>query len=251
VDLKESALNYREAVVQRLRVLKPCTVLDAGTGAGIMTKALSSGLDSFVVSIDANKRVFSNVCNMVDRHRVDFVTCDFAHLPFEESVFCCVVCDLVISTSREWKPFLIYAEFNRALRAGSSLFITDYYPEKSPRTKEARLAAETSRLCRTVSRIKGVDVQKSVPPESSVKQLRKAGFTIIRKEKIKANEAQEWKRRVMEEYFNGMQTEISGLNDSKLKTGFMKRLKQLKSEIDSKGRIRWGWGANYLIEATK
>lgn len=249
--MKGRKLNYREVLVQRLRALKPCIILDAGTGAGAMTKALSNGLGSSVVSIDSNKRVFPYLFQKVNKRRVHFVACDFAHLPFAENVFCCVVCDLVISTSREWKPFSIYPEFRRVLNIASSLFITDYYPEKSPKTKEALLATETSRLLTTVSKAIGVEVQKSVSPESSVKQLRKAGFTTIRMERIKANEAQEWRKRVFEEYSNGLQKTISGLKDFRLKTRFTKRLKKLKSEIENRGRIRWGWGANYLVQATK
>jgi len=81
--------------------------------------------------------------------------------------------------------------------------------------------------------------------------LRKAGFTTIKKETIKANEAQDWKRRVFEEYFNNMQKMISSLRDSNLRKGFIRKLLQLKIEIEGGGRIRWGWGANYLVEATK
>ena len=216
-----------------------------------MTKALGHGLKSFIVSIDVNKRVFPHILQKVDRKRVDFLACDFAHLPFKESVFCAIVCDLAISTSRNWEPFSTYAEFKRTVRTESSVFITDYFPEKSPRTKEALLAAKTSSLYRTVSRAKGIEVQKSVPPESSVRQLRKTGFATIRKEKIKANETQEWKKRVLEEYCRGMQTEISDLTNFKLKTKFMKKLTELKRETDGGRRILWGWGANYLITATK
>lgn len=247
----ESKLNYRAALVQRLRPLRQGIVLDAGTGAGVMTKALSSSLGSFVVSIDADKRVFSYVFEKIDKNMVYFVACGFAHLPFRDSVFYGVVCDLVISTSREWKPSPIYAEFKRALKTGSSLFIVDYYPERSPRTKGALLANETTGLYRAVSRAKGSELQQDVPPKRSVMQLRKAGFTTVKKEKIEANESQEWKKSVFDEYFNGMQMEISSLSDSDLKTRYMKRLKQLQSEIYGNGRIRWDWGANYLIEATK
>lgn len=249
--MKDRKLNYREALVRRLRVLKPYIVLDAGTGAGVMTKALSNGLDSSVVSIDVNRRVFPPFFGKTNKDRVHFVACDFAHLPFREKVFCYVVCDLVISTSRVWKPLSTYMEFGRVLKTESSLFVTDFYPEKSPRTKEALLAAETSRLGRVILKAKGLEAQKSVSPESSVRQLRKAGFTTTKKERINANETQEWKRRVFEEYFNGMQKAISNLQDSNLKARLAKRLKKLKSEIENHGRIRWGWAANYLIEATK
>lgn len=243
--------NYREVVARRLGASKASAVLDAGTGAGAMTKVLSNVSGMSVVSIDANGEVFPPVVEKIGSRRVAFLACDFAHLPFKENVYSGVVCDLVISTSRDWEPLSIFTEFKRVLRNGTSLYITDYYPEKSSVTREAQLAKETSGLYRDVSRAKGVEIQKNVAPESSAKHLRKVGFSAIRKEKIKANETEEWKRRVFEEYFNGTQSEISGLCDSALKARFVKRLKRLKSEIDRNGRIRWDWGVNYLIEATK
>jgi len=248
--LKEG-LNYREEIVQRLKALKAGTVLDAGTGAGTMTQALTIGLDLKIVSIDINKRVFTQVSGKVEKKRVDFLACDFAHLPFRENVFVGVVCDLVISTSKEWKPSRIYAEFKRTLRPRSSLFITDYYPERSSTTKEALLASKTSNLYKKVMKAKGTMPKKSVPPRSTDKQLRKAGFATVEIRKIKANEPQEWKRRVFEEYDRNMKVEISNLDDLKLQTDYMKRLEELKSKIGSNGRINWAWGVNYLVQATK
>ena len=244
-------MNYREALVRRLKALKPSIMLDAGTGAGVMTKALSDGLESSVVSIDADTQVFPYVFEKVDRGRVYFVACDFAHLPFRESVFSGVVCDLVISTSREWKPLPIYEEFKRALTMGSPLFVVDYYPEKSARTTGAMLANEATGLYMAVSEAKGLELLQNVPPKRSVRQLMKVGFTTVKEERIEVNESQEWKRRVFKEYINNMQMEISSLGDSGSKTRFMERLRWLESEIDRDGRIRWDWGANYLIEATK
>jgi ubiquinone/menaquinone biosynthesis C-methylase UbiE len=216
-----------------------------------VTKALSNGLGLSIVSIDTNKRVFPCLLDKVDRDRVDFVACDFSSLPFRKDTFCAVICDLAISTSRGWKPFPIYTEFKRALMPRSSLFITDYYPEKSPTTKEALLAAQTSKLYRMVLEAKGTSSQKGVPPQSTVRQLRKAGFATVKKKRIEANEAQEWKKRVFEEYYNGMKAEISNLSGLKLEAKYMKKLEELKKEIDSNGRINWAWGANYLIQATK
>ncbi len=42
--LKESKLNYREALVRRLRDLKTVVILDAGTSAGVMTRTLVNSL---------------------------------------------------------------------------------------------------------------------------------------------------------------------------------------------------------------
>lgn len=98
---------------------------------------------------------------------------------------------------------------------------------------------------------KGTPSQKDVPPQSTVRQLRKVGFATVKKKRIEANEAQEWKKRVFEEYYNGMKAEISNLSDLNLETEYMKKLEELKKEIDSNGRINWAWSVNYLIQATK
>lgn len=249
--MKGGLINYREALVGRLRVLKSCFVLDAGTGAGNLTKALSDGLDLSVVSIDMNKRVFPHVFERVDRKRVEFVTCSFTHLPFKQDGFCAIVCDLAISTSSDWKPFSIYGEFRRVLKHGSSLYITDYFPERSPRTKEALLAVETSRLLRTILKTKGVKLKRGFSPQSTVRQLKRTGFVIVKREKIKANEGQAWKKRVLEEYYNGMKMEISTLSKPNLQVKYMKKLEELKREIENEREICWGWGVNYVIQAQK
>ncbi|UCD43804.1 MAG: class I SAM-dependent methyltransferase [Candidatus Bathyarchaeota archaeon] len=247
----EGNLNYREALAGRLKALRSGTVLDAGTGAGVMTKVLSDSLESYVVSIDVDTQVFPHVFKKVDRGRVYFVACDFTHLPFREGILDGVVCDLVISTSGEWKPLPIYGEFRRALATGSSLYVVDYYPENSPRTLGAKLANESTRLFRCVAEATRLELVQNVPPRRSIDQLMKVGFTAVREERIEAKEAEEWKRSVFTEYTNNMRMLISSLGDSGLETKFMERLMRLKSEVDKDGRITWDWGVNYLIEATK
>lgn len=143
--MKRANVNYREVLVKRLAVLKSCYILDAGTGAGAMTKVLSDHLNVSIVSVD-DRRVFPYVYEKVDGKKVEFVACDFANLPFEEGAFCCNVCDLVISTSEDWQRIPILKEFKRVLRTKFSLYVTDYYPEKVSRSKEEMLASETWKL---------------------------------------------------------------------------------------------------------
>jgi ubiquinone/menaquinone biosynthesis C-methylase UbiE len=134
--LKETRINYREALAKKLTNLESCYILDAGTGAGSMTKVLSDNLNAPIINIDLNKQVFHYVYEKVDRQKVSFVACDFANLPFKEDTFCSIICDLVISTSENWQPLQILKEFKRTLKAKSKLYITDYHPKEEPKNMQ-------------------------------------------------------------------------------------------------------------------
>jgi len=238
-------------LAKRLSNLESCFVLDAGTGAGNMTKVLTDRLSVYVVSADFNRRVFRTVRGRVDRKKVDFIACDFASLPFKDESFRCIICDLVISTSENWRALPIYVEFRRTLRTEDILYITDYYPDGASRNREEKLAAETWKLYRDVSKTRGLKLRGDFPPEQTVKDLEKAGLTNLRKERMTANESARWRKRVFAEYYDGMRRMISGLSDSKLRTRFCNKLETLKKNIVAGREVHWGWGVNYLIEAQK
>ena len=249
--LKQRETNYREVLTRRLSNLESCFVLDAGTGAGSMTKILTEHLNVHVVSADANRHVFPSVRGTVDKGKVDFVVCDFASLPFIDESLCCIVCDLVISTSENWRPLPVYTEFKRTLRLKGILCITDYYPESTPQNVEEKLATETWKLYREVSKALGARLRRNFPPEKTIEELKKAELRNVRKERMIANEGAQWKKRVFAEYYRNMKNAISGLSNPKLKTKFFSKLETLRKNIVRDGEIHWAWGANYLIEAQK
>lgn len=249
--LKQRETNYREVLTKRSSNLESCFVLDAGTGAGSMTRTLTEHLNVHVVSADVNKHVFRSVSGRVDKGKVDFVACDFASLPFRDESLCCIVCDLVISTSGNWQPFLVYLEFKRALTTKGILYITDYYPRCAPQNKEEKLAAETWKFYREVSKALGARLRRDFPPKQTVTDLKRAGLRNVRTERMIANESAQWKKRVFAEYYHNMKRTISGLSDPKLKTRFCNKLETLRKNIVSGREIHWAWGVNYLIEAQK
>jgi len=230
--------------------LRSCYILDAGTGAGSMTEALSDNINAPVIGVDVNRQVFPHVYGKVDRKKVDFVACDFANLPLRESAFCCIVCDLVMSTSQNWHTQIL-KEFNRVLRAGSTLYITDYCPEETPRSRQDWLAAETRRLYKAVSELKRGSREQEFPPNVTIQWLKEAGFQNVQHERIEANESPEWKKRVFKEYYSNMKKEISDIYDPKLQRAFMNKLEKLRREIEANRTINWNWGVNYLIQASK
>lgn len=243
--------NYRRVLAERLSSSGSCFVLDAGTGAGNMTKALIDHPNVHVVSADANRRVFTYVRKKVSRNNVDFIACDFANLPFTDESFRRIICDLVISTSGNWRPLPIYAEFRRTLRTKDALYITDYYPRKTPQDKEEKFAVDTWKFYRDVSAALGVKLKRDFPPKETIVDLKNAGFRNVREERIIANESPQWKNRVFAEYYDGMKRMISGFNDPELKKRFRDELETLKKEIAPGREIHWSWGVNYLIEARK
>lgn len=158
--MSKGKINYREVLARRLPNLESCFVLDAGTGAGNMTKILTEHLSIHVVSADANRHVFPTARGRVDMRKVDFIACDFASLPFRDNSLCCIICDLVISTSENWHPIPVYYEFKRTLRTKGIVYITDYYPEGAPQNKEEKLAAETWKFYRDVSKALGAKLRR-------------------------------------------------------------------------------------------
>ncbi len=250
-NLGRGPINYREVLASRLSNSPSGVVLDAGTGAGKMTKILTDHLNAYVVSADVNAHVFPTVRETVDRRKIDFIACDFANLPFRDQSLCCVVCDLVISTSECWRPVPIYTEFKRALRTKGILCITDYYPEKEPRNKEEKLAAETWKFYRDVSKARKIRLRRDFRPDEMVQDLKRIDFTNVSEERMIANENAQWKKRVFAEYYSAVKGMISGLSDPKLRTNFRKKLETLKKNIVTGREIHWSWGVNYLIEAQK
>ena len=247
----EEAVNYRNTLVKRLANLRSCYVLDAGTGAGTMTRVLSANLKASIVSVDRNPRVFPDLHNRVDRSKVDFVACDFTSLPFIDTAFCSIICDLVLSTTTNLDISQVLTEFNRTLRAKSALYVTDYYPEERPRNRRARLAVATWKLLREVLEHRGM-TRKETPPELITQLLDKAGFHNVRLERIAASEELEWKKRVFAEYYNGVKNMISTLDSQETRRTLRHKLEELKNEIEVNGKpVNWGWGPNYMIHASE
>jgi ubiquinone/menaquinone biosynthesis C-methylase UbiE len=211
---------------------------------------LSANLKASIVSVDRNRRVFPDVHDKVDRSKVDFVACDFTSLPFIDSAFCSIICDLVLSTTTNLNVSQVLTEFNRTLRAKSALYVTDYYPEERPRNEPDRLAAATWKLHREVLEHKGI-IRRETPPKLITQLLNKAGFHNVRCERIAANEELEWKTRVFAEYFSGVKYLISTLDSPEARRTLRNKLEKLKDKIEVNGKpVNWNWGANYLILAS-
>ena len=153
----------------------PC---DAATGAANMTKRLSSNLETSIMSIDVGKEVAKDIYQIVDRNRVTFVLCDLANLPFKNHAFCCIACDLTISTIENWEHYQILKEFKRTLKPRTNLYITDYLPEESPKSLRDRLAIEAWRPYKATSHLKGSAHYDELPSELIIQWLQDVGFNI-------------------------------------------------------------------------
>lgn len=144
-----------------------------------------------------------------------------------------------------------YDEFNRTLGRKGIVSITDYYPEATPRKVEEKLAAETWKFYREVSKTLNSRIRRDFPPDQTIADIKRAGFNSVHKRKMIANESTQWKRRVFAEYYAGMRNLISDVSNPRLRTVFLDRLDALKKDIVDSTKIRWSWGVNYLIEARK
>jgi ubiquinone/menaquinone biosynthesis C-methylase UbiE len=204
--------------------------LDAATGGANMTKLLSNKLEASIISVDVDREVAEDIYQVVNKNRVTFVLCDLANLPFRNGAFCCVVCDLTLSTIEDWRHYQTLKEFKRTLKPKSRLYITDYLPEEPPKSKRDKLAVEAWRLYKAASHLKGAPHYEELPSTLIIQWLKDVGFHDVEYGPIKAREKLEWKEG-FKEYYGNMKKEIAEVKDSKIRMVFRTKLEELRREI--------------------
>jgi ubiquinone/menaquinone biosynthesis C-methylase UbiE len=176
--------------------------LDAATGDANTTKMLSSKLEASIISVDFDREVAEDIYQVVDKDKVTFVLCDLANLPFRNETFCCVICDLTLSTIENWKHYQTLKQFKRTLKPKSGLYITDYLPEEPPKSVTDRLAVEAWRLYKAASHLKGSPHYEELPLDLIIQWIKDIGFQNIEYGPIKARQKLEWKEGFKEYYRN-------------------------------------------------
>jgi ubiquinone/menaquinone biosynthesis C-methylase UbiE len=245
--LKHRDVGFREILARELTGLKLRYVLDAATGGANMTKMLSSKLEASIISIDVDREVAEDIYQIVDKDKVTFVQCDLANLPFENDTFCCVICDLTLSTIENWKHYQTLKEFKRTLKPKSRLYITDYALEEPSKSVRDKLAVEAWRLYKAASHLKGSPHYEELPPNLIIQWLKDIGFQRIEYGLIETRKKLAW-REGFKEYYRNMEKEIAEVEDSKARIAFQAILEELRKEIEKHGATCWS--GIYLIKAT-
>ena len=217
-------------------------VLDAGTGAGNMTKYLENwGAD--VVSVDFNSKWQLDCKNSVDK--TQFITGDLSDMNFlKDNCFDYVVCNFVISALSETKNLLltsVFREFHRVLKDNGLLVIIDYHPFRQDDTPSSLHDVQTQlwRMENAISELLGEGHLEEYHPEVISEELKSLGF--IETDISILMEDVPWPLDLLKEHESMILENIKKLDDPNLKEAFKKRLKRMmdraKSEEVKSGSI--------------
>ncbi len=217
-------------------------VLDAGTGAGNMTRYLENW-GAEVVSIDLNSKWQMECRESVKR--TQFITGDLSDLNFlKGDRFDYVICNFVISALSETKNLLMTSalrEFYRVLKKGGTLVIIDYYPFRAEDTPSSLHDVQTQlwNLENAVSELLGEGHLEEYPPDVISQELKSIGFqnTDV---SILLDEVP-WPMDLLKEHESLILEDIEKLDDPEIKEAFKKKLRILieraKSEEVRSGSI--------------
>jgi ubiquinone/menaquinone biosynthesis C-methylase UbiE len=158
-----------DAVVKRLRVVKPALVLDVGCGTGILSTRVRDDLGSAVVGIDFSAGMLEQAAART--RDVAWVHGDAMHLPFRDGSV-----DAVLSTeSFHWfpDPAAALGEFARVLRPGATLLVALVNTRTEP----------GSRVLETGSRTLGQPAHW--PTRAEMRQrVESAGFEVVEQHRV-------------------------------------------------------------------
>lgn len=209
-------------------------VLDAGTGAGNMTKYLEDW-GAEVVSIDHNFEWQSDCRDKTQQ--TQFITGDLSNMGFlKDRCFDYVVCNFVISALSETKDLLltsVFREFYRVLKEGGMLVIIDYHPFRSGETPSSLhdVQIQLWRMENAISELLGEGHLEEYPPEVISEELRSIGFgdteVSILMKKVP------WPLDLLKEHESIILDGIESLDDPGLKEAFRKKLKELMDRAES------------------
>ncbi|MGM0406233.1 MAG: class I SAM-dependent methyltransferase [Thermoplasmatota archaeon] len=217
-------------------------VLDAGTGAGNMTRYLENW-GAEVISIDLNSERQMESRDSVKR--TQFITGDLSDLSFlKDDSFDYVVCNFVISALSETKNLLMTSalrEFYRVLKKGGMFVIIDYYPFRDEDTPSSLHDVQTEiwHLENAVSELLGKGHLEEYPPDVISHELKSIGFqntdVSILLDQVP------WPVDLLKEHESVILEDIEKLDDPDIKEAFKKKLRRLmeraKSEEVKSGSI--------------
>jgi len=215
-------------------------VLDAGTGAGNMTRFLENW-GAKVISIDLNQRWQFDCKTSVQK--TQFITGDLSDMAFlKNDCFDYVICNFVVSALSETKNLLLTSvlrEFYRVLKEDGMLVIIDYHPFRPDDTPSSLHDVQTQlwRMENAISELLGEGHLEEIHPEILAKELRSIGFKdtdfSILMEEVP------WPIDLLKEHESLIIKDIEELDDQDLEESFKKKLKRLMGRAESE-QIRSG-----------
>jgi len=224
-------------------------VLDAGTGAGGMTKYLEKK-KADVISIDLSSEYLKDCRDKTET--AQFLKADLSDLSaLKSGTFEYVVCNFLVSALSCNKDIILTSvlrEFERILKDDGVLVIIDYYPfekERSPASLD-QSHVELWRLENAVYELLGEGHLEEYPPDVLKDELSALHFKKV--EIISLVEPVPWPLDLLKEHEYLIKENIERLNSTKIKNCLKDRLEEI---MDSMKDRRVESGGIYELRAEK
>jgi len=234
------------------------TVLDAGTGLGLTTSDIAKRIHQQkhkgkIISVDTDPQAFQEAQKLLQAQRLlkyaTFIKTDLSNMPEIKSN----TIDLIISTrtladinSTPCRLTKAITEFHRVMKPESHIVLSDECPLQTASTKEEEeVAVSRWQLVKSISHLTGRPHANEIEPQDLEFTMKLIGFKNCRWAIFKGEKTS--KQRI--NHFVTRTTELTEkIPDSKLKTAFQQRIKQIKTLFNKQGGI---FPPRYILHAKK
>ncbi len=123
-------IEFYKKIAKEVAILNPETLLDIGTGPGILLKEIAKLCKAHIIGIDCTKEFgrYVKKYNKDFKNRVKFIAGNGYMLPFKDNIFDVIVCIGVLHALKD--PEELFKEIYRVLKFGGYVLIKDPTPLK-------------------------------------------------------------------------------------------------------------------------
>lgn len=209
--------------------------LEAGTGAGHMTRWLAEKGAKLVYSISNNEEHLEYARKRLPKKyvkNVKFIKADLRKLDFlERESIDLITAHMLINVVTHVDLFLIFKELTRVAKDGGLMVINDYNPLNSYRTERSHLIEELFRIENAVSYlVNGKPALVWYPSEYITELLGLLGWKIENVELM--YDKTPWDKELLKEHLEVIENGCKKLKNENLRKGLLYRAKEILDQID-------------------
>jgi len=217
--------------------------LEAGTGAGNMTRYLVQRGAKLVYSISNNQEHLDYARSKLsdeEAKRVRFINADLRRLNFlSDNTIDLITAHMLINVVPAVELFLIFKELTRVAKKGALIVINDYNPLSSYITKRSRLVEELFRIENAISYlVEGKPALVWYPSEYITDLLQLSGWKL---ESVRLlYHKTPWERELLQEHLEVIKETCIKLNDENTRKNFLQQALEILNKIGEKEVIYAG-----------
>jgi len=217
--------------------------LEAGTGAGNMTRYLVKRGAKLVYSISNNQEHLDYARSKLSDEaakRVRFINADLRRLNFlSDNTIDLITAHMLINVVPAVELFLIFKELTRVAKKGALIVINDYNPLSSYITERSHLVEELFRIENAISYlVEGKPALVWYPSEYITDLLQLSGWKL---ESVRLlYHKTPWERELLQEHLEVIKETCIKLNDKNTRKNFLQQALEILNKIGEKEVIYAG-----------